>query len=272
MKTSWMFRTLILAGAVGVLCFAAPVAQADQNTPASTEQTGQTQQDIQAELAAVKAELKAVRADLKKVLAGLAALRTTQAKPTRAKRKVDTTVYNIDVGDSPFRGPKDAPVTVVEFASFSCGWCIREVPTLTKVLQAHPNDVRWVFKHRLRGARDKAPHAAAALAQKQQGNEGFWKMHDLIIAEAKKLEVADLRKHAESMGMNLGEFDEVMADPARMDALVAKDMADSSKFGVGGTPTIFVNGLKLAGQRTLENYGNRINAIVKGKDKAEGAK
>ena len=161
-------------------------------------------------------------------------------------------------------GPKDAKVTIVEYVSFACGWCIREVPTLKKVLEANPKDVRWVFKHYPMWPKANAAHAAAALALEQKGQEGFWQMHDMIMeGGAKKLNVPDLRGYAEKLGMDLEKFDAVMADSAKVEALAAQDTADAKKYRVTGTPAIFINGRRLSGRRTVENYQAQIDGILK---------
>jgi protein-disulfide isomerase len=264
MKTSWMFRTQVLALVVGLLFCGNAVAQ---NTGATAGEQQQAGQDVQAELAAIKAELKAVRTDLQKVLAELKAVKTAQAKAPapqkRQQRPKDTTIYDIDLSGSPIRGPEDAKITIVEYASFKCGWCIREAPVIKEVMEAYPKDVRLVFKHFPMWDKAKPAHAAAELAYKQKGNEGFWNMHDLIIGAPKKLETADLRKHAETLGMDLAEFDKVMADSTQVATLADKDTAKGKAYNVTGTPGVFINGLRLS-PRGLDNYKARIDEILKG--------
>jgi len=275
MEKSWMFRTQLLAVVLGLLICGNAVGQTGENTAGATDTGKEAQADVQAELAAIKAELQAVRNDLKKVLAELRAVKAAQPKaPAKPQqRKVDTTIYNIDIGDSPIRGPKDAPVTIVEYVCFQCPYCARELPVIKQVMDAYPKDVRWVFKHFPLSFHKKAKpaHAAAALAHKQKGTEGFWQMHDLILGDYKKIDVADLRKHAETVGLDLAEFDAVMADPAQIDALLSKDLTEAKKYGVQGTPSVFINGLKLS-PRGLDKYKTRIDAILQKEAKGKGAK
>ena len=266
-----MFRTKLLAVVLGLLICGTAVGQTGANVPEATEAGEQAQPDVQAELAAIRAELQTVRNDLKRVLAELRTIKAAQGSPSaKPQRKVDTTVYNIDIGDSPIRGPKDAPVTIVEYVCFQCPYCARELPVIKQVMDAYPKDVRWVFKHFPLSFHKKAKpaHAAAALAYKQKGTEGFWQMHDLILGDYKKIDVADLRKHAETVGLDLAEFDAVMADPAQIDAFLSKDMTEAPKYGVRGTPSVFINGLRLA-RRGFDNYKARIDSILtEAKDKA----
>ncbi|MCP4250257.1 MAG: DsbA family protein [bacterium] len=244
---------------------------------AASAQTGQTdaqsdQAAIRAELAEVKTELKAIRADLKRVLLELAAVKAGQGKARPTPRKPDTTVYNIDLGDSPIRGPKDAPVTIVEYASFACGYCTREAPVIKKVMDAYPDQVRFVFKQYPMWPKARPSHAAMVWAQKQKGDEAYWKMHDLIHAGGtKKLGTADLRGYAEQIGLDLAAFDAMMADQKQVDELSLIDTPKARNYKVTGTPAIFINGLKLS-PRTFESYKARIDQILKGKTptKAKG--
>jgi len=268
MKASWTSRTPLLALVIGLLLAAPLTAQQAESEAATIAELKQQQEALQGELTTIKSELQAIRGELKVVLRELRALRASQAQAKKPQRKADTTVYDIEIGDSPFRGPKDAKVTIVEYSSFACGWCTKEVPTLKSVLEKYPNDVRWVFKHFPLWDRAKPAHAAAALAYRQQGNEGFWKMHDLVFSDRKKLDKDSLRGYAEQLGLDLAEFDAVMADDAKINELSSVDTAAArTKYGVRGTPSVFVNGLKLS-PRGMDNYQKRIDTLLKGKPAA----
>lgn len=183
------------------------------------------------------------------------------AKP---KPKADTTVYDVTIGDSPVLGNKDASVTIVEFADFQCPYCIREYPKIKEVLSEYKDKVRFVFKHRPLAfhKKAKAVHAVAELAKQQVGEDAFWTIHDKIIANPKKLEITDLREYAGAVDLDLGEFDKLVADKQAMDALLKVDLAEASKCNARGTPTVFINGMRLA-DRSVEGYKARIDAILK---------
>ncbi len=193
------------------------------------------------------------------------------AKASPPKPKADTTVYNVNVGDSPYLGAKDATVTIVEFSDFQCGYCVRESATLKKVVEQYPNDVKVVFKHYPLSFHKKAKPASAAaiFAQKQKGNDAFWEMHDKIFkGGTKKLDVPILRTYAEEMGLDLAGFDAVMADAAKIDELLKPDMDEAKKCKVRGTPTVLVNGLKQK-PRSIEAYKARIDKILADKKKGK---
>ena len=260
-------RILILATAWGFALCANAVGQ-EKQAGAEAQSVQEEVAALRADVASVQAELKALREDMKTVLAEVRRLRATQAKPPRPQKKADTTVYNINAGSSPIKGPKDAPVTIVEFVDLQCPFCIREYPKLKQVLAMYPDKARLVFKHFPLGFHKQAKpaHAATEFARIEGGDDAFWKMHDMIVAKPKALAVSDLRGYAETLGLDLEKFDALMADPAQIDELLKKDMAEARKCKVSGTPTILINGLKLA-NRKIDGYKARIDEILKGADK-----
>ena len=59
----------------------------------------------------------------------------------------EATGIEFDPGDAPSRGPASAPVQLVEFADFRCGYCARFQPVLTGLLEQYPERVRLAFVH-----------------------------------------------------------------------------------------------------------------------------
>jgi protein-disulfide isomerase len=260
-------HALVAALTAGLLMGAS--ASAFAQAKAADADLAKAIKSLQDEIASLKGEVQKVQADQAKILKKLDTLEGRQAQrppQQRQQRPVDTTVYDIEVGSSPTLGPENAKVTIVEFVCLQCPYCVREYPKLQQVLKDYPNDVRVVFKHfPLRFHKKAKPaHAACALAGQLGGNEMFWKVHDLIMANPKKLDVPDLRKHFETAGLDLNKFDEVMADEAKIDALVMVDQPVAKKCGVRGTPSVYINGLKLA-DRKPEGYKARIDEVLKGK-------
>ena len=225
---------------------------------------------VRLEVINIHKDIKALRKDVRDLVDELKKIKTVQAKPQK-RPQADTTVYDVAIGDSPVSGPKDAPVTIVEFTDFQCPYGVREYPKIKQILGEYPDKVKFVFKHFPLGFHKKArpAHAAAELARLEAGGDAFWKMHDMIMAEPKKLEVSVLRGYAESLGLDLAKFDEVMGDEKKIDALLSADMAEAKKCKVRGTPTVFINGVKMA-NREIGTYKKRIGQILSGLEKPKG--
>jgi protein-disulfide isomerase len=215
---------------------------------------------VREELTRVRKEVTHVRNDLEKVLNKM------NIEPAHSKKKkpVDTTVYDVNIGSSPTLGPEDAPVTIIEFSDFECIYCAREFPKIKQLLNDYPGKIRVVFKHYPLEFHKNAryAHAAAELVFRQQGNEAFWQMHDMIFANPKDIQIATLRGYAETLGVDMAEFDLLFDNQKQIDNMTKADISEAHKCKVTGTPTILINGLKLAGNRSIGNYKTRIDQIL----------
>src|SRR5262249_53933881 len=134
---------------------------------------------------------------------------------------VDKTVYKIDA-EGYARGPKSAPVTIVQFSDFQCPFCSRVEPTMTQIEKTYGNKVRVVWKNYPLPFHDKAmPAAEAALAAGEQGK--FWEMHDALFANQAAMDHASLEKYARELGLDLGKFRAAL-DGGKFKAAIKKDM------------------------------------------------
>ncbi len=275
-------RVFALALALMVGCFAA-TASAAEDLEAQVKKLQQGQDELRTQLAQMNITLQAILQEIKKSGAGgdnevdkkltqiLSQMNTLQRtvaagnKPNQPKkRQPDNKIYDIAIGDSPYMGKKDAPVTIVEFSDLQCPFCVREVPKLKQIAKKYPDDVKVVFKHFPLRMHKKAPmiHAACEQAKIEKGNDGFWEMHDKILAaDRKSISKDTLIQFAEEMSLNMDNFKALMADDTRITALANKDMAEGSKAGVRGTPTVLINGKKLS-PRNLPDYEARIKEIL----------
>ena len=258
-------QILLLVTVLSLVLFSCTVPQ--QSTASVAQSVKEEIQAIRDELSIMRLELHELRSDVKRILVELEFFKAAQAK-TKKKKEPDTRIYKIDIGTSPILGPKDAPVTIVEFADLQCHFCLREYPKLKEILETYPKEVRLVFKHfPLSFHKDaKSAHAAVELAHLYGGSAAFWKMHDMIMANPKNLKTSKLREYAESLKLNLGEFDEIMADKNLTVELLKADHLEARKCKVSATPTVLINGLKLT-NRSIDGYKTRIDHILKaGKD------
>ncbi|MFZ9033059.1 MAG: thioredoxin domain-containing protein [Planctomycetota bacterium] len=249
-----------------------PVNDAVEVKFSFTVQRGEMEEQLRLlreELTRVRKEVTHVRNDLEKVLDKM----NIEPGHSKKKKPVDTTVYDVNIGASPTLGPADAPVTIVEFSDFECIYCAREFPRIKKMLNDYPGKLRVVFKHYPLKFHKKAKpaHAAAELAFQEQGNNGFWQMHDMIFANPKDLEIATLKGYAETLGLDMKKFDEVINDPEQITNMLQPDYAEAKKCKVTGTPTVMINGLKLAGNRSIGNYKARIDRILAASEKTRQA-
>jgi protein-disulfide isomerase len=152
-------------------------------------------------------------------------------------------VQNISVDDDPSRGDASAPVTIVEFTDFQCPACAAMHPVLEEVLKSYGNRVRFVVRDFPLNQHENARKAAeAANAANAQGK--FFEYIAVLFKNQKALDVASLKKYASDLGLDRTKFDAAL-DRGMYAAEVKKDITDGELYGVGSTPTIFVNGVQL---------------------------
>jgi len=122
------------------------------------------------------------------------------------------------------------------------------VPLLEQVLEHNPDTVKIVLKNMpLRFHKFAAPAAIAAFAAGEQGK--YWEFHDELFLSSPKLDPVTINGIATKLGLDMAKFKEDLASP-KLQQKLAKDLRDAQDSGVTGTPTIFVNGIKLK-SRTL---------------------
>ncbi|MEO3845305.1 Na+/H+ antiporter NhaA [Streptomyces sp. B22F1] len=164
----------------------------------------------------------------------------------------------VDADRDHIRGPREAPVTVVEYGDFECPYCGRAEPVVRDLL-ADFGDIRYVWRHLpLTDVHPRAQLAAeAAEAAAEQG--AFWPMHDRLLDHQDRLTPLDLVAHATELGLDADRFSEAMRarDGA---ARVDEDTESADLSGVAGTPTFFVNGRRHRGAYDIAGLSAAVRA------------
>lgn len=152
-------------------------------------------------------------------------------------------VLAVSTDDDPSRGPADAPVTVVVFTDFQCPNCGLNHPLIDEVSKSYGNSVRLVIRDFPLDMHENARKAAeAANAAFAQGK--FFEYTELLFKNQKALDIASLKKYATDVGLNRAKFDAAL-DQGTYEVEVSHDIADGLQYGVIGTPTVFVNGVRV---------------------------
>ena len=186
--------------------------------------------------------------------------RQSYVQGLRGKSKVtvllqEPTSARYDVsGDRGFaRGPKDAPVTIVEFSDFQCPFCKTATATIKQVLDKYPGKVRLVFRdYPIAGLHPQAPkaHEAARCAGDQAK---FWEYHDVLFERSPKMAPQDLKQYAQELKLDATAFGQCL-DSGKYTAEVEKDFQEGVGLGLTGTPSFFINGKQIVGAQPLATF------------------
>lgn len=191
---------------------------------------------------------------------GLDALRSLVrggVAPTWESLPVET--LQLDLISTPISGPPDAPVTLIEFTDFHCGFCQIHSQTLSQLTAAYPGKIRRIFKHypQMEGS-GLMPHLACIQAL-DQGK--FWELHEALMATPIAEGQPSVLERAQSVGIGADAFQQAISDP-RARALVQRDSAEGERLGIRATPTTFLNGRRLVGRQSLEGLKRYVDAIL----------
>lgn len=180
---------------------------------------------------------------------------------TPAVEPIVDLVDPVDADRDHIRGPKDAPVTLVEYGDFQCPYCGQAEPVVRELLAEFGADLRFVFRHL--PLEDVHEHARlAAEAAEAAGAQGsFWEMFDLLFAHQDALTADDLLDYARTLGLDVARFSADLRK--RKHALrVERDIDSADQSGVTGTPTFFANGLRHHGAFDIDSLQALVRAAL----------
>jgi protein-disulfide isomerase len=161
---------------------------------------------------------------------------------------------------TPVLGPENAPVTIIEFSDYLCPYCQSAEAVVTKVLEKHKDKVKFIHRDLLIGRPRSLPVAKGALCAGDQGK--FWEYrHDLLTATGDWSD-RDLEARAARMGLHAADFKACLASD-RHDAAILASTEEGQRLGVTGTPTFFVNGRRMVGARSEQQFDEIIQAELK---------
>lgn len=178
------------------------------------------------------------------------AVRSTGPGANAAATTVPLTQEQLQRVQGISRGRADAPITIYEFADYACPHCAQFAALVEPVIFERLVDtgkVRWVYYDFPLGFKWSWLSARAGRCGNEQGK--FWDFHALLLARQQEWAfdndpIEKWTPLAQQVGMDVDKFEECV----RSDRF-QKEVTEHSQFGnalgVGGTPTLFVNGRKI---------------------------
>jgi protein-disulfide isomerase len=153
-------------------------------------------------------------------------------------------VYKIATDGQPTKGVESAAVTLVEFTDYQCPSCAKAQPALERVVAEYGDRVRLVVRdYPLTQHADAQKAAEAAEAAREQGK--YWEYTALLFQNQSALQTDKLKEYATRLGLDRAKFDAAL-DSGRFAESVHRDLHDGDRAGVAGTPTVFLNGRRVA--------------------------
>ena len=108
--------------------------------------------------------------------------------------------------------------------------------------------------------------AVAALAAESQGK--FWQFHDLLFKNYNQLSDQKIQEIALAVGLNQEEYEKKKNDSAII-RRINQDLSEGREAGVRGTPTVFINGIRLK-NRSFQGFQEAIDQQLEKLGKSAG--
>jgi protein-disulfide isomerase len=188
------------------------------------------------------------------------------ANPPQSANKNASLPATIDRQNTPkipiegefWTGSDNPKITIVEFADFGCSYCKQSHSTIRQLGFKYKDSVKIVFKdYPIR--EDSIDLAIAARCAGEQGF--FWAMHDKLFAYQGKFAVTDLAAIAAEIGVERKAFAACLTDDKHQ-ALIHQNLTLGESLGVSGTPTFFINGYMVTGDKPMEYWEQLIDLIL----------
>jgi protein-disulfide isomerase len=163
---------------------------------------------------------------------------------------------------NPQIGPKDAPVTVVEFGDYGCSSCQiwAAAGMRQQLLDKYGDNVRFVwadFPVITLGSPKAAEAGRCAYDQ-----DKFWEYQDYLYNNYQGLEIAYLKYYAGRIGLDQARFDQCL-DSGVKEAEVNLDLQDAMIRSIPATPTFLINDtVEVVGMASLEKLVAVIDPIL----------
>ncbi len=188
---------------------------------------------------------------------------TAAAQAQDADQSQKVTRYDVPVDDDPILGPKDAPITIIEFSDYECPYCRKwHSETFALLMQTYPGKIRFVYRDfPLTSIHPNAQ--AAAEAADCAGEQGkYWEFSEKLFG-GQSLSPQVYSQYASDLGLDTNAF-EACVTSSRYQAEVTADLEWAANLGVRSTPTFFINGLPVVGAQPYDLFKQVIDKELAG--------
>jgi protein-disulfide isomerase len=134
-------------------------------------------------------------------------------------------------------------------------------PVVKKIMDVYKGKVRLVIKNYPYRYRDYSRIAAeASLAAREQGK--YWVMHDILIKRSPTLDRASLIGYAKELGLDVAKFT-ASIDGQKYKSEIDADLKLATDMDLYNTPTFYINGRQVVGDRPFEYFKKIIDEELK---------
>ena len=198
-------------------------------------------------------------------LAGLSPLRLIADAMAQSAADVSKPVSLPDMA----LGPADAAVTITEYASMTCPHCAafnKDVFPKLKTEYIDTGKIRYIFREfplDIKAAAGSMLTRCIANGDSQK----YFAVTDMLFRSQNDWVVKNttetLTRIGKQAGLSQQQVEACLKDQALLDKIAADQKYASDILKVDSTPTFFINGEKIKGETSIEEFEKRINPLLK---------
>jgi len=199
------------------------------------------------------------------LLAGLSPLRLISGAMAQAASDVAKPVSLPDMA----LGPANAPITITEFASMTCPHCSAFNETVFPKIKAEYIDtgkIRYVFREFPLDIKAAAGSMLSRCIAKDDSSK-YFAVTDMLFRQQNdwvmKNTTETLTRIGKQAGLSQQQVEDCLKNQALLDKIAADQKYAADVLKVDSTPTFFINGEKIKGETTFEEFDKRIKALLK---------
>lgn len=151
----------------------------------------------------------------------------------------------------PGMGNKEAPVTIVIFSDYQCGFCQKQEQTLKNLLNQYGDKIRLIWKDYPESDENSISFLAAVAGRCAQEQKKFWEYHDLLFQNSGGLNSKILFELARKLNLNINQFNYCLSG-SEAEQLIKDNIEEADALGISGVPFIYVNDREVMGEITFE--------------------
>jgi protein-disulfide isomerase len=166
-------------------------------------------------------------------------------------------------------GPANASVTISEYASMTCPHCAAFNETVFPKIKSEYIDsgkVRYVFREFPLDIKAAAGSMLARCIAKEDSGK-YFTVIDLLFRQQNdwvmKDTTATLTRIGKQAGLSQQQVEDCLKDQALLDKIAADQKYAAEILKVDSTPTFFINGEKIKGETSFEEFDKRIKSLLK---------
>jgi len=167
-------------------------------------------------------------------------------------------------------GPADAKVTITEYASMTCPHCAafnEQVFPKIKSEFIDTGKIRYIFREFPLDIKAAAGSMLSRCIAKGDAPK-YFTVTDLLFRQQNdwvmKNTTETLTRIGKQAGLSQQEVEACLKDQSLLDKIAADQKYASDVLKVDSTPTFFINGEKIKGETSFDEFSKKINALLKG--------